>query len=130
MKVTRLRNDRLLATSTITMRTAVSLTLAFVLVTFLAICPSMACPLNAGQRAGGCCHKSQQGHNSCPRPVVDCPYLILERGKTALTVPTAVAPPKSVLPYIEPADLPTVIAATSRVPDSAGLFLRIRVLLI
>jgi hypothetical protein len=62
--------------------------------------------------------------------VLDCPYLILERGKTALAASTALAPPPSVLPYVHPADLPTVTAATSRVPDSADLFLRIRVLLI
>lgn len=112
------------------MRTAVSITLAFVLITFLAICPSMACPLNAGPQAGGCCHKSHQGHNSCPSPVLDCPYLILEKGKTAVAISTALAPPQSVLQHFQPTDFSTLIAATFRVPDAADLFLRIRVLLI
>lgn len=128
--MTGLRDDRLWAASTITMRTVVSVTLAFVLITFLAICPSMACPLTAGPQAGGCCHKSHQGHHSCPSPALDCPYLILERGKTAVTVSTALAAPQPVLPYVQPADSATATTTTSRVPDSADLFLRIRVLLI
>ena len=122
--------DRLVAASNITMRAAISFILALLLFTFLAVCASMACPLNVGPQAGGCCHKSHQGHNSCPSPVFDCPYVILEKGKTALAEPTAVAPPPSVIPCVQPADSPSVIAAISRVPDSADLFLRIRVLLI
>jgi hypothetical protein len=62
--------------------------------------------------------------------VLDCPYLILERGKTALAVSTALAPPQSALQYFQPSDFAPIIAATSRVPDTADLFLRIRVLLI
>jgi len=42
----------------------------------------------------------------------------------------ALAPPQSALQYFQPSDFATIIAATSRVPDSAHLFLRIRVLLI
>jgi hypothetical protein len=62
--------------------------------------------------------------------VLDCPYLNLERGKTAVAISMALAPPQSALQYFQPSDFATIIAATSRVPDSAHLFLRIRVLLI
>jgi hypothetical protein len=62
--------------------------------------------------------------------VLDCPYLILERGKTALAVSTALAPPQSALPDVRSTESTSVIAGVSRIPDSTDLFLRIRVLLI
>jgi hypothetical protein len=92
----------------------------------------MACPMTAGLDSGGesCCQKSPHISTSCPRTTVrDCPYFVLENGKTPKPEPTlftfifypastdiAVSPDFSILP------------AESRLPNAAGLFLRIRVM--
>jgi len=112
------------------MRTTVSLMLTLVLISFVAICPSMACPLNASAQTGGCCHKSHQPHDSCHGPVVDCPYLILEKGKTAVGLSQTLAPPQSSTLPVLVKSLANLVTPASRVPDSADLFLRIRMLLI
>ena len=102
---------------------------AIVLLSLLAICPIPACGMTLAQH--GCCHKPHaQPH--CPMPTVqDCPYFILEKGKT---VPSFVG------------FAPVIVARTTanswvqhhsstirtefRLSDSAGLYLRVRALLI
>ena len=119
-------------TSTSPMRTAVAVMMALMLLSIVAVCPLMACPITAGSSGGGesCCHKSQHPPTSCPRTTVrDCPYFVLENGKT----------PKPALPIFAFVFLPastdiavsshlSILPAESRLPNSAGLFLRIRVL--
>jgi hypothetical protein len=116
------------------MRTVVAFTMALVLVSILAVCPLMACPLTAGSGEVGkpCCHKSQTQPASCPRTTVqDCPYFILENSKTAKTASqTFVIGLPPVSPEVSVSDGFSILPAKTRLPNSAGLFLRIRVLLI
>jgi len=129
-RMERLANGFSFLTSTSLMKTAVAFMMALMLLSIVAVCPLMACPITAGSDGGGesCCRKSQHPPTSCPRTTVrDCPYFILENGKTPntaspiftfifhpTTTDTAVSLNVSILP------------AESRLPNSAGLFLRIR----
>jgi hypothetical protein len=112
----RLANGFPVLTSTSVMKTAVAFMMAFMLLSIVAICPIMACPMTAGSDGGG----------ESRTTVRDCPYFVLENGKTPNTAspifnfifhPTltdsAVSSHSSILP------------AESRLPNSAGLFLRI-----
>jgi hypothetical protein len=111
------------------MKGMVASLVAIVLLSLVAICPLPACAMALAQH--GCCHKSQaQPH--CPMPTLqDCPYFILEKGKTAPTianfVPVLCRQPASDL--WAPNSFST-IRTEARLPDSAGLYLRVRVLLI
>jgi hypothetical protein len=114
-----------------TVRAATSFLLALVLIGVVATCTSVACPLTVTAQDSGCCHRTHhQRHNPCPSPVFDCPYLILEKGKTVLAVSQTPALSQSSLPDVRPADSVTAAVDSSRVPDSVDLFLRIRVFLI
>jgi hypothetical protein len=102
---------------------------AIVLLSLLAICPLPACAMALAQH--GCCHKSQaQPHCSMPT-LQDCPYFILEKGKTAPTVASyAPALCRQTGSDLHAPDSFSAIRTEARLPDSAGLYLRVRVLLI
>lgn len=105
------------------------------LVSVVALCPSIACPLTAASHAqsGSCCHPPQSHPGPCPaKKVPDCPYSILEKSKTnpaathAKWVGSLVRTEHSaVLLVAGPA-----IEVPCRLVDVSGLFLRNRVLLI
>ena len=61
----------------------------------------------------------------------DCPYFILEKGRTAPTVANF-APPlcRQIASDLYAPDSFSTIRTEARLPDSAGLYLRVRVLLI
>jgi len=105
-----------------------------VLVGLLAVCPLMACAM-APEIAPhhGCCHKSPQPQPArCPLPSIqDCPYFILEKGKTSqTTAQVAVTACRSITPILRVADHFFAALTETTLPDSAGLYLRLRVLLI
>jgi len=106
--------------------------MALMLLTMLAISKIMACPITAGSDGGGesCCRKSQHPPTSCPRTTVrDCPYFILENGKTPNTAPPIVTftfHPTSTDNAVSPNV--SILPVESRLPNSADLFLRICVL--
>ena len=98
--------------------------IAVVLLGLLVLCPL---PLNA-LTDHSCCHKTQS-HPHCPLPTVqDCPYFILEKGKTAANL-AAIAPV-----FIQTASISSTpystVSTGERLPDSADLYLQVRVLLI
>jgi len=99
-----------------------------VLLGLFAMCPLPACAM---AQAHACCHKSQtQPH--CPMPTVqDCPYFILEKGKTTPSVASLTPALAQVMAsdFHVPDPFFTVRTET-RLPDSAGLYLRVRALLI
>jgi len=109
--------------------------MVLVLVSVVALCPSIACPLTAASHgpSGSCCHKPQTHPAPCPaKTVPDCPYSILEKSKTnpAATHAKWVG---SVIRTEHSAALPLVsltVEAPCRLVDVSGLFLRNRVLLI
>jgi hypothetical protein len=58
------------------MRKAVASALVLFVISVVALCPAIACPLIASSPAqSGCCHKPA-------KTVPDCPYSILEKSKT------------------------------------------------
>jgi hypothetical protein len=117
------------------MRRVVASAMSLFLVSVVALCPSIACPLTAASHAesGDCCHKSQTHPGPCPaKTVPDCPYSILEKSKTnpaathakwvgsiVRTEHRAILLPAS--PTLDP---------PCRLVDVSGIFLRNRVLLI
>ena len=131
-RMKRLANGFPSVTSTSLVKTAVAFMMALMLLTIVAICPLMACPITAGSDGGGesCCRKSQHPPISCPRTTVrDCPYFVLENGKTPNTASpifTFIFHPTSTDSAVSPHL--SIPPAESRLPNSAGLFLRIRVL--
>src|SRR6266478_8456650 len=122
------------STSMMMMRTAVAFVMAVMLLSIATVCPAIACPLGqvSGTQSRSCCHQPQPQPTSCPRTTIQsCPYLSLEKSTAATTTPDAVS--VSLNP-VSP-ELPIVNRLSSfgiedRLPDSSGLFLRIRVLLI
>jgi len=102
---------------------------AVVLLSLIAVCPLPACAMALTHH--GCCHKSQT-QPRCPMPTLqDCPYFILEKGKTAPTV-ASFAPVlcRQITSDFCTPDFLSTIRTEARLPDSAGLYLRVRVLLI
>jgi hypothetical protein len=66
------------------MRGTVASVAVVFLLSLLALCPLPACAMALAHQ--GCCHKSQT-LPQCPIPTLqDCPYFILEKGKTAPSV--------------------------------------------
>jgi len=116
------------------MKTAVASAMALILLSVIALCPLIICPLNPGSEAvsHACCHKSQSHPTPSPtKQVPDCPYSILAKSKTnagAYTLWTAVVAQTSYT--ISVPELPEAAHADYRLVDSTGLFLRNRVLLI
>src|ERR1022692_3358388 len=67
------------------MRTVLTSAMILVLISVVALCPSIACPLTAPSHApsGSCCHKPQTHPAPCPaKTVPDCPYSILRKSTT------------------------------------------------
>ena len=119
-------------TSTSMVKTAVAFMMSLMLLSIVAVCPLMACSISAGSDGGGnsCCHKSQPPPTSCPRTTVrDCPYFVLESGK----IPNGASPIFTLILHHTSAAIGVpshfaILPTDSRLPSSAGLFLRIRVL--
>lgn len=97
--------------------------MALALLGILTACPLMACGLLS--TSPPCCHHT-------PKNTVQvCPYLLLEKGKTS----AAMAHPLSATLDPVSHDFSVSVASSfigseSRIPNSHGLYLRIRVLLI
>lgn len=117
------------------MKSAVAFAMTVFLVSVVALCPAIACPLMAAHAdSDSCCHHPQKTPTApCPlQTVPDCPYTILEKSKTnpAATHAHWAGAAIQVAPHtILPAAGPTIDVPT-RLVDTAGLFLRNRVLLI
>ena len=117
------------------MRTAVASAMILILVSVVALCPAVACPLTAPSHAepGSCCHKPQTHPAPCPpKKAPDCPYSILKKTKTnpaathAKWVGSIVRTEhRAILPVAEP-----TVSSPCRIVDVSVLFLRNRVLLI
>jgi hypothetical protein len=114
------------------MRTAAAFTMVLVLLGAVTFCSLIACPLAAAAN-DSCCHKPQSssGPPCHSKAVQDCPYLVLENGKTTPIVTYAVAAHiQPVTPEFALQDSHSIVRAEFRLTDSAGLFLRNCVLLI
>ena len=115
------------------MRTILALAMTLVLLSVVALCPAIACPLIAGSagESGSCCHKPHPG--PCPpKTVPDCPYSILQKSKTNPAA-THVQWVGSLARNESYAALPAArltCGAACRLVHAAALFLRNRVLLI
>ena len=122
------------STSTSMMRTAVAFVLALMLVSIATVCPAVACPLGqvSSTQSRSCCHQPQPQPTSCPRTTIqNCPYLSLEKSTAATTTPDAVSVSLTpVSPELPVWNRLSSFGIEDRLPNSAGLFLRIRVLLI
>ena len=131
-RMKRIANGLSSVASTSVMKTAVACMMALMLLSIVAVCPMMACSIAMGPDAGGdsCCHKSQQPPASCPRTTVrDCPYFVLENAKTPKPAPAIIA----FTFYPVSTDIAvsshfSILPAENRLPNSAGLFLRIGVM--
>lgn len=116
------------------MRTVVAQLVAVVLLSLLAVCPLAACAHGTGSNAvtHGCCHKSPLQPVRCPMPALqDCPYFILEKAKTTQAA-VGIAPIVLQRNNFEPAlaNQFSNLRGETRLPNSKGLYLRTRVLLI
>jgi hypothetical protein len=105
---------------------------ALALLAILVACPILACqPMVDSNAAHSCCPHSR----SHPAPgsqtsAQDCPYLLLEKSRNpsfAAYVPAVLPAPVSFAAVAQPLSL---AERHSRIADSSGLFLRLRVLLI
>jgi len=117
-----------------TMRAWVASFVAAILLSLLTVCPMTACVTMSDLAAAhhGCCHKPQSQPARCPMPTVqDCAYFILERGKMAQAI-EAVSPVSvtGLALDLAVADLHAEFRVETRLPDFAGLYLRVRTLLI
>jgi len=113
------------------MRAAAAFTMVLALLGAVTFCSLIACPL-AAAASDSCCHKPQSPSGPChSKAVEDCPYLVLENGKTTPIATYAVAAPiQPVTPELTLPDGRSIVHAEFRITDSAGLFLRNCVLLI
>ena len=109
--------------------------MTLILISVVALCPAVACPLMAAAHAesGSCCHQPQTHPAPCPlKSVPDCPYSILEKSKTnpGATHGKLVAAVIRTAPLVTLPVAGLAVSVPCRLVDAAGLFLRIRVLLI
>jgi len=108
--------------------------MTLILLSVVALCPIIACPLAADSHSGdSCCHKPQSHPDPCPaKSIPDCPYTILQ--KSNANPGSAYAPSLGVLAqtaHISPPLVSGHVApAPLRLADSAGLYLRNCVLLV
>lgn len=126
-------NDPLVHTSYVNVRTVVASLVAAVLMSLLAICPLTACAMAPDSDAAhhGCCHKHPQPTHCPLRTVQDCPYFILAKGKITQTVaPVSADVFQVVAPDLRVPDHSSSFRGETRLPNSKGLYLRVRVLLI
>ena len=103
---------------------SVALAMSAFLVSAIALCALIVCPASADTHS--CCHQNP------PKSAPDCPYTILEKSKanpslsqvfwTGFTVNAGYTAPQLVFSH--------PVTTECRLVDSAGLFLRNRVLLI
>jgi hypothetical protein len=105
---------------------------ALVLLAILIACPVLACtPMVDSDAAHSCCPHSRS--HSAPHPQTsaqDCPYLLLEKSGNpsfAAYLPALLPTPVSFAAVAQPLSM---AERHSRIADSSGLFLRLRVLLI
>ena len=121
-------------TSTPLMRTGVAFMMALILVSAVTNCPAIACPIRANSGpTKSCCHEPKpQQPTSCPRTTIqNCPYLILEKITAATATPVVASVSfHPISPELPALNRRSLSGAEDRLPDSSGLFLRIRVLLI
>lgn len=127
-------NDPLGNTSYVNVRTIVVSLVTVVLASLLAVCPLTACVIAPDSNVArhGCCHKTHPQPGHCPLPTVqDCPYFILEKGKITKTG-TAISKDvfQPVMPDFRVLDQFSIIRSQTRLADSTGLYLRLRMLLI
>jgi hypothetical protein len=105
------------------MRKAIASAMVLLLLSVVPLCALIACPVTVSS----CCHKQPA------KTLPDCPYSILQKGKTN---PTAIhaqwvgAIAQANRGAILPPPAGQTIEAPARLIDTAGLFLRNRVLLI
>ena len=121
------------ATSNMLMvRFAVSLVMSLLVVSTVILCPLMGCQGDVGALSEPCCHQSKVPSSSCPRSTIqDCSYSLIGNGKIATaTVQPSIAGLHPVLPGLPISDVQSFSDTENRFPNSAGLYLRIRVLLI
>ena len=117
------------------MRTILAWAMTLVLVSVIALCPAIACPLVAGGEThfGSCCHHPQSQHGPCPpKTAPACPYSILQKSKSTSQLTHAssvIAIAAGATASLLPAGIITQ-AAPERLINSTGLFLRNCVLLI
>src|SRR5712691_3233355 len=119
-------------TSTSMMRTAVAFMMALMLVSIATICPAIACPIRANSSTGkSCCHEQKsQRPTSFPRTTIqNCPYLSLEKSTPPTSTPDSFSVSfNTPSPQVPVLDRLSSWEIEDRLPNSAGLFLRIRVL--
>ncbi len=114
------------------MRSVIAILTTIVLVVIATSCGSVCLLGAASNTAGDCCPQHHSSHMPCgSKPgIQQCPYSILARAKTVATDGAVVAPPAAVLAPLPADHQSTSKNAPQRLADSAGLFLRLRVLLI
>ncbi|MGO4879939.1 MAG: hypothetical protein ACLP59_03850 [Bryobacteraceae bacterium] len=115
------------------MKRTVALALTLFLVSVVALCPAIACPLTAHSDSGSCCHKPQSHHDPCPaKSVPDCPYTILEKSTTNKGAPHAmwIAALVNTGQLVALPVAGVTVHVPSRISDASCLYLRNRVLLI
>ena len=116
----------------ITMRSALAVLMTAALLTIVTGCSLMACAFSTGS-SHACCHKHQNGRMPCGSQTAmqQCAYTLLERGRT-VTANSSGPAPAAVAAIYQPVRtaLSKSTYSPARLVDSAGLFLRNRVLLI
>ena len=113
------------------MRTAVAIVATLLVLSVITACPLLACPLNADYAAAGksCCHKSHSAPKPCEPTARNCPYDMLERGKTTPVLAHILSVALISTATVVPApDRDSTAPAFSALSESLPLFLRIRVL--
>ncbi len=117
------------------MKRAVASAMTLILISVVALCPAVACPLMAAAHveASSCCHKPQTHPAPCPlKSVPDCPYSILEKSKkdSGATQGKWVAAVIRTAPMVTLPVASVAVSVPCRLVDVGELFLRNRVLLI
>jgi len=110
------------------MRSALAILMPVLVVTALGACAFTTCAL-AADSSHACCHRHRSGTPGAPTTAThQCIHNLLERGKIVPGVHLADPPPALSCP--SPVHDSDCAPVPERLADSAGLFLRIRVLLI
>jgi len=111
------------------MRGAAAVFATVVLLGITALCPQWVCAPEEAANAHSCCpEQHHKTHNPCDATSQTCPYLLLQKSTAvALALPVS-APGIIAAPALDRFE--RAPAAPSMIRDSAGLYLRNRVLLI
>ena len=115
------------------MRRLAACGMAAMLVAAVTVCPLLACPLrqNCPAPSRPVCHHKQSHSAPCTHSAQDCPYTILAKSDRNTAGWDGVALQAArILPGLVRPACPRSEDAGGRLIDSAGLFLRHRVLLI